>query len=155
VEFARSQSWQRRGILASPLRWAAVVLAGTLALSIALAAPASASTIGKLGPGSSGPQVVKADAIGNLGPGSSGSQVVTWQKDLNFFIHVLNTCHPTLTVDGQYGPLTTNATKCFQTLEGDTPDGVEGPETRGSMCGWLFSNLTISGAGPLYVATCD
>jgi peptidoglycan hydrolase-like protein with peptidoglycan-binding domain len=142
VEFARLKSGQHRRVLAAPLRRAAVVLAGTLALGIALAAPASAGT-------------VRPDAIGNLGPGSSGSQVETWQKDLNFFIHALNTCHPTLTVDGQYGPLTTNATKCFQTLQGDTVDGIEGPETRGSMCGFLFSNLTISGADALYVATCD
>jgi Putative peptidoglycan binding domain len=136
VELVRSQSRQHRGILAAPFRRAAVVLAGTLALGIGLAAPASAAT------------------IGNLGPGSSGPQVVTWQEDLNFFIHAMNTCHPTLAVDGQYGTLTTNATRCFQTLQGDTPDGVEGPETRGSMCGFLLANLTISAAVPLYKATC-
>jgi peptidoglycan hydrolase-like protein with peptidoglycan-binding domain len=76
-------------------------------------------------------------AIGNLGPGSSGSQVKIWQQDLNFFIGTENTCHPTLTVDGQYGTATTNATKCFQSLRGDSVDGIEGPMTRSSMCGYL------------------
>ena len=34
-------------------------------------------------------------------------------------------------------PATTNATKCFQSLKGDSVDGIEGPMTRSSMCGYL------------------
>lgn len=95
-------------------------MGGTLAITLWLAVPASA-------------------AIGNLGPGSSGPQVKIWQQDLNFFIGYEDTCHPTLTVDGQYGTQTTNATKCFQSLEGDSVDGIAGPMTRSTMCGFLDS----------------
>lgn len=94
------------------------MLVGVLTLAVFLAVPANAS-------------------IGILGPGSEGPQVVRWQQDLNVYIFVKNTCHPTLTVDGQYGPITTNATRCFQSLNGDAPDGIEGFQTRESMCAFL------------------
>lgn len=106
-------------------------MGGALALTVWLALPASAS-------------------IGNLGPGSSGTQVKIWQQDLNFFIGMQNTCHPTLTVDGQYGTATTNATKCFQSLEGDSVDGIEGPMTRSSMCSYLKPRSPA-----LYPETCS
>ena len=112
------QFLRRRHVLSGYIARVAAVMGGALALTVWLALPASAS-------------------IGNLGPGSSGSQVKIWQQDLNFFIGTENTCHPTLTVDGQYGTATTNATKCFQSLRGDSVDGIEGPMTRSSMCGFL------------------
>jgi peptidoglycan hydrolase-like protein with peptidoglycan-binding domain len=39
-----------------------------------------------------------------------------------------------LTTDGSYGPLTEADVHQFQTDVGDTPDGVTGPETWGSLC---------------------
>ncbi len=109
-------------------------LVAALALAVGLALPANA-------------------AIGTLGPGSSGTQVKVWQQDLNSFISQLNTCHPTLAVDGQYGPVTTNATVCFQHFERLSADGVEGPQTRGQMC--LFMGDRGEIGTPLYNATCD
>src|SRR5580692_11851354 len=110
--------WSRKSVLSGSIGRVAAVMGGAVALTVWMAVPASA-------------------AIGNLGPGSSGAQVKIWQQDLNFFIGMQNTCHPTLTVDGQYGTATTNATKCFQSLRGDSVDGIEGPMTRSSMCGYL------------------
>ena len=110
--------WSRKSVLSGSIGRVAAVMGGAVALTVWMAVPASA-------------------AIGNLGPGSSGPQVKIWQQDLNFFIGMQNTCHPTLTVDGQYGTATTNATKCFQSLRGDSVDGIEGPMTRSSMCGYL------------------
>ena len=125
------QFWRRKHVLPRYVGGVAGVMGGALALTAWLAAPAGA-------------------AIGNLGPGSSGSQVQIWQQDLNFFIGMQNTCHPTLTVDGQYGPATTNATKCFQSLKGDSVDGVEGPMTRSSMCSYLKPRSPA-----LYPETCS
>lgn len=125
------QLWHRRHVLSGYIGRVAGVMGVTLALTAWLAVPASA-------------------AIGNLGPGSSGPQVKIWQQDLNFFIGYENTCHPTLTVDGQYGTLTTNATKCFQSLRGDSVDGIEGPQTRSSMCGFLDPRSPA-----LYQETCQ
>jgi peptidoglycan hydrolase-like protein with peptidoglycan-binding domain len=110
------------------------VLVGALAFAALLAVPANA-------------------AIGTLGPGSSGTQVKVWQQDLNSFISQLNTCHPTLTVDGQYGAATTNATSCFQSLEKLSVDGVEGPQTRAQMC--LFMGDRGAIGTPLYQQTCQ
>ena len=125
------QFWRRKNVLPRYIGGVAGVMGGALALTVWLALPASA-------------------AIGNLGPGSSGSQVKIWQQDLNFFIGTENTCHPTLTVDGQYGTATTNATKCFQSLRGDSVDGIEGPMTRSSMCGYLDPRSPA-----LYQETCS
>jgi peptidoglycan hydrolase-like protein with peptidoglycan-binding domain len=108
-------------------------LVGALILATGLALPANA-------------------AIGTLGPGSSGTQVVLWQQDLNYFILIHDTCHPTLTVDGQYGPVTTNATVCFQHFFKLSADGVEGPQTRGQMCTFLVD--FGEGLTQMYKSTC-
>ena len=121
----------RKNVLSGSVGRVAAVMGGAVALTVWMAVPASA-------------------AIGNLGPGSSGAQVKIWQQDLNFFIGMQNTCHPTLTVDGQYGTATTNATKCFQSLRGDSVDGIEGPMTRSSMCGYLDPRSPA-----LYQETCE
>jgi peptidoglycan hydrolase-like protein with peptidoglycan-binding domain len=123
--------WSRKSVLSGSIGRVAAVMGGAVALTVWMAVPASA-------------------AIGNLGPGSSGAQVKIWQQDLNFFIGMQNTCHPTLTVDGQYGTATTNATKCFQSLRGDSVDGIEGPMTRSSMCGYLDPRSPA-----LYQETCS
>ncbi len=99
---------------------AAGVTGGAFALTIAMALPAGATVITQ-----------------TLQQGSTGAQVSQWQTDLNFFIGYQNTCHPTLSVDGDFGPATTNATKCFQSLEGDSVDGIVGPNTLSTMCGYL------------------
>jgi peptidoglycan hydrolase-like protein with peptidoglycan-binding domain len=123
--------WRPKNVLSGYIGRVAGVIGAAIALTVWLAMPASA-------------------AIGNLGPGSSGPQVQIWQQDLNFFIGMQNTCHPTLSVDGQYGTATTNATKCFQSLRGDSVDGIEGPMTRSSMCGYLDPRSPA-----LYQETCS
>lgn len=55
-------------------------------------------------------------AIGTISLGSSGSDVRIWQRDLNAFMYGQQTCRPTLTVDGDFGQQTHNATTCFQRL---------------------------------------
>lgn len=108
------------------------VTGGALALMVAMAVPAGATVITE-----------------TLGPGSTGAQVSQWQTDINFFIGYQDTCHPTLSVDGDYGTLTTNATKCFQSLEGDSVDGIAGPDTLSTMCGYLKAR-----SNALYTDTC-
>lgn len=67
--------------------------------------------------------------------GSTGSLVVTLQRDLNYdYSHKVfgNTPYnfsPPLATDGQFGPLTENAVKDFQTKKGLSVDGIVGPHT--------------------------
>lgn len=72
--------------------------------------------------------------IPTIGPGSSGLAVQFWQKDLNAFMDHFSTCRPKLAVDGEFGPRTTNATKCFQRFVNISDDGIVGPVTRKRMC---------------------
>ncbi|RKR92970.1 putative peptidoglycan binding protein [Micromonospora pisi] len=109
-----------------------VALLGTLALSLSQALPAQAALPIP------------------LGPGNTGSAVRLWQQDLNFYMAVKQICRPTLAVDGQFGPATTNATRCFQSVENIGVDGIVGSQTRGRMCDFLW---TYQG-GSLYYATC-
>lgn len=108
-------------------------LVGALALAVGMALPANA-------------------AIGTLGPGSSGSQVQVWQQDLNYLMGQLGRCRPTLTVDGQYGSLTTNATVCIQNFFQVSADGVEGPQTRAAVCNFMINRGDRGST--LYNATC-
>jgi len=114
------QFWRRSHVRPGYIGTAAGVMGGAFALMVWLAVPAGATTINE-----------------TLGPGSTGPEVSQWQTDLNFFIGYQDTCHPTLSVDGDYGTLTTDATECFQSLEGDSVDGIAGPDTLSTMCGYL------------------
>ena len=58
-----------------------------------------------------------------LKPGDTGSQVKELQRALTHL------GYSTGTIDGQYGPATTQAVKNFQTAHGLTADGVCGPQT--------------------------
>lgn len=58
-----------------------------------------------------------------LKPGDSGPQVKVLQRAL------AHLGYSTGTIDGQYGPATTQAVKNFQTAHGLTADGVCGPKT--------------------------
>jgi peptidoglycan hydrolase-like protein with peptidoglycan-binding domain len=62
-------------------------------------------------------------ALADYGPGSSGAGVKCVQRGVNFFES------PVLSVDGQYGPLTTEAVQDFQSEFGLSPDGIVGPLT--------------------------
>jgi peptidoglycan hydrolase-like protein with peptidoglycan-binding domain len=121
------------------------LLLGTVACAAALvlgglaAAPASAA-IPAASPVRAAAQPVQPDLLPTLQQGSTGSAVVLWQRDLNTWINYPPaSCRPTLTVDGIFGPATTNATKCFQSTVGITRDGIVGPQTRGVMCNFLWA----------------
>ena len=58
-----------------------------------------------------------------LKPGDTGPEVRTLQRAL------AHLGYPPGTIDGQYGPSTTQAVKSFQTAHGLTADGVCGPQT--------------------------
>lgn len=133
MNIARLRSRQHRRLISRYVLRIAAVLTGALALGIGLTIPAYA-------------------AIPDLGPGSTGTAVEIWQQDLNLFILLKDTCHPTLTVDGDYGPNTTNATKCFQSLRHISVDGIEGPQTRTQMC--LFLEAPTTQDSTLYNETC-
>lgn len=69
------------------------------------------------------------------GIGNSGAAVRQIQTSLNH-------CYgQNLTVDGQYGTLTSNAMKVAQGRLGVPKDGTYGPQTRGA--GFLFWGVTI------------
>jgi murein L,D-transpeptidase YcbB/YkuD len=53
---------------------------------------------------------------------STGHEVSTWQEQLKSLGH-------DLAVDGDFGPLTDEATRAFQTSKGLTVDGIVGPHT--------------------------
>ena len=67
--------------------------------------------------------------------GSSGSLVVSLQSELDarysskVFPNSPYNFHPPLAKDGQFGPLTENAVKDFQTKKGLSVDGIVGPHT--------------------------
>jgi hypothetical protein len=134
------------------------LLLGTVACAAALvlgglaAAPASAA-IPAVSPVTAAAHAVQPDLLPvPLQQGSTGSAVVLWQRDLNTFINYPPpSCRPTLTVDGIFGPATTNATKCFQSSTvGLTRDGIVGPQTRGAMCSFLWA----IGSTTLFNETC-
>jgi pyruvate/2-oxoglutarate dehydrogenase complex dihydrolipoamide acyltransferase (E2) component len=58
-----------------------------------------------------------------LKPGDSGAEVTKLQRAL------AHTGHSPGTIDGQYGPATTEAVKQFQREHGLSADGVAGPQT--------------------------
>lgn len=87
-----------------------------------------------------------------LQQGDSGPAVKLWQEDLNAFIHFPPpSCRPTLAVDGSFGPLTTAATKCFQSAANLRRWGVVDGPTRGAMCNFLFN----IGSASLFRQTCQ
>jgi hypothetical protein len=74
-----------------------------------------------------------------VGPGSVSSAVGELQKSLN---HCYSTVIGSqLTVDNNYGPLTTEAMQDAQAVVGVPQDGVYGPQTRGH--GFLFWGVTV------------
>lgn len=50
-----------------------------------------------------------------------------------------------INIDGNFGPNTLNAVKCFQKAKNLAPDGVVGPLTWGKLQSTLFSNGTSNG----------
>lgn len=65
--------------------------------------------------------------------------VTQWQTDLRAWQIANATCRPSVTVDGDFGPMTTVATECFQRLCGLGQDGVVGKMTFDKMCASLSS----------------
>jgi len=90
-------------------------------------------------------------ATGNVAPtlrqGSTGSCVKVLQTGLNNYNQVNNFFSHRivigmLTVDGQFGPQTTNAVKYFQSRHGLASDGIVGPAT---WTAFLRSCVTLNG----------
>jgi len=78
-----------------------------------------------------------ADPNPTLTEGDSGPAVQTLQTRLNVW-----GANPSLTVDGDFGPLTLTAVKAFQTEQKLTVDGIVGPQT------WAALNQDPSGGTP-------
>jgi len=78
-----------------------------------------------------------ADPNPTLTEGDSGPAVQTLQTRLNVW-----GANPSLTVDGDFGPLTLAAVKAFQTQKNLTVDGIVGPQT------WAALNQNPSGGTP-------
>jgi peptidoglycan hydrolase-like protein with peptidoglycan-binding domain len=64
--------------------------------------------------------------------------VTQWQTDLRAWQIAHATCRPSVTIDGNFGPMTTTATECFQRLCGLSQDGVVGKMTFDRMCASLW-----------------
>jgi peptidoglycan hydrolase-like protein with peptidoglycan-binding domain len=64
---------------------------------------------------------------GELRKGDKGPDVARWQRQLN------EATEGRLTVDGEFGPMTLDATKAFQRAAALEPDGKVGPLTRRAM----------------------
>jgi peptidoglycan hydrolase-like protein with peptidoglycan-binding domain len=82
--------------------------------------------VGAIAAGALGLGVGSAFAVSDLGPGSTGAGVKCVQQGLNFF-------GAGLSVDGDYGSLTTSAVESFQGSHGDSVDGDVGPQTGHSL----------------------
>jgi peptidoglycan hydrolase-like protein with peptidoglycan-binding domain len=105
----------------------ALVAACVLVPAAAVAAPASAAVT----PSAASVSTYCPDPPANLVPGDVSSCVANLQAALN------GTYGFNLSVDGQYGPLTTAAVKAYQTKYGLSVDGQFGPHSRAA-----FSGLT-------------
>lgn len=68
-----------------------------------------------------------AFAASQIGPGSSGQPVECVQEAMN------DVDNAGLSVDGDYGPLTTAAVESYQSDHGLSVDGLVGPDTGGSI----------------------
>ena len=82
--------------------------------------------VGGIAAGVLGLGVGSAFAVSEIGPGDTGAGVKCVQEGLNFF-------NAGLTVDGDYGSLTTAAVENFQSSHGDSVDGEVGPQTGHSL----------------------
>ena len=99
-----------------------------------------------------------AAAIPALGPGSRGGEVATWQATLDYLIRQAQGQGSVglpkpwrvfvggrlLSVDGVFGPLTTNATRAYQRAYHLPPTGVVG---LASWKTWIGGQITCCGAG--------
>ncbi len=74
-----------------------------------------------------------------VGPGDVSSAVGALQTALNHCYSAV--IGPQLTVDNNYGPLTTEAMQDAQAVLHVSQDGVYGPQTRGA--GFLFWGVTV------------
>lgn len=101
----------------------------TLCSAVALGACAMDDTTASEGEQIS---VVKPDGI------TVNLSVTQWQIDLHTWQTFFATCRPSVTIDGDFGPMTTTATECFQRSLGLSADGVVGPSTFNAMCGELL-----------------
>ena len=115
---------------------ATVACVAALALSgLATASPASAATP-SASPATTAPALLPIPLQAGV---NNPNAVKLWQQDLNFYMQIKQTCRPTLTVDGQFGPATTSATKCFQGKSHLPQDGIVGAKTRSAMCTFLLN----------------
>jgi len=129
-----------------------VLSRGALAVVVASLALATGAVTANAAPAAP-TAAVSPTALGTIGPGDSGSAVKLWQKDLNLYMKEKAQCRPTLSVDGEFGTKTTNATTCFQRVKGLDDDGIVGPKTRGKMCSFLFDSPAAESVD-LYINTC-
>jgi peptidoglycan hydrolase-like protein with peptidoglycan-binding domain len=124
-----------RSVPAASTRLAALitlVLMGALTL-VAFAAPASAAT-------AAAPYANVCGYSGSeptLSQGSSGNAVKEAQCQLNLSLSPAT--HPRLSIDGQFGPRTTQAVRSFQACAGISVDGVIGPVTWSYLRHWATS----------------
>jgi peptidoglycan hydrolase-like protein with peptidoglycan-binding domain len=110
--------------------------------TFALASPASAATPQCTGEvdatfGASSGTVPAVNGSTNciMGPGSNSSGVTSLQVSLSL-------CNgQNISVDGIYGPQTTQAVRNVQSNHGIPVDGVYGPQTRGVMLWALFNDI--------------
>lgn len=122
---------------------AAVSAALALGTSGASAAPAHTDTVAHGVAAQQNGNAGTASAAASqptLARGSSGTWVKRWQRSLNAYMHTAYICRPTLTVDGDFGNKTYNATTCFQSVENVAggADGIVGPNTWDAMCDYLY-----------------
>ncbi len=87
--------------------------------------PSSTSTSSSTA-SSTAPTKAQILALPELSQGDTGSNVVTLQQALDYLGN-------SLTVDGDFGPLTDAAVKAFQGSQGLTQDGIVGPLTRAAL----------------------
>lgn len=121
----------KRGFTASV---AALMLAGAATVAAAAPAPAKTSPAATASFAAAGPSAVKDPAFcgfdNRLTPptireGAAGNPV----REAQCLLQVWGFSVGPMGVDGVFGPLTTRATKAFQTSRGLAADGIIGPNT--------------------------
>jgi peptidoglycan hydrolase-like protein with peptidoglycan-binding domain len=141
---------------------AILTLCSTTTLGACAMDDANSSDDATGGNGTVNSDAVTSDGVANASDGERVSivnpdgiivniSIRQWQTDLRAWQMFFATCRPSVTVDGDFGPMTTTATECFQRACGITADGVVGTVTLGRMCSTLEVIETTT--GPLFNAS--
>ena len=115
-------SARRRPLVKATAAGAAVLMAGGIAVTVAMPARAAAAAPATVATASAQQPLLRE--------GSRGAAVSDWQNTLNKLAAKGTPAQAKIAVDGIFGPNTKAVTQAFQRWAGIAADGIAGPQTR-------------------------